>query len=509
MKFTFPFCYTPRPEIVSAARRLTARIDADPALRAVFAEGKMLGVLMVETDFLYGFSGLAGGRNRIEGFVPPIYDLLDPEGHFKREEAAIVALNREIKDGSDGDRIVALKRERRERSVALQEWIFDQFEVLNARGERLTIAEVFARRGLVPPSGTGECAAPKLLQFAYLHGMKPLAFGEFWYGASPVGELRRPGSFYPSCTGKCGPLLDFMLEGLEVEPDPLARTWGLEMADQVGHDNSKSTSCPAPTHPSCPAPTGHLPAIPVLYEDEAILVVNKPSGILSVPGRTNPVSVPALLEKEHGVLYPCHRLDMDTSGLMVYAKTLKDQAELQRQFAGREVRKTYRARLIGPWSSPAPTVTSSPAPTVTSSPAPTGDLQTPALANPDTSRDLSPGAHGWIDLPIGPDWYDRPRQKVDREEGKRALTEYEILAVLPDGGIDVRFTPHTGRTHQLRVHAAHPEGLGRPIIGDRLYGGHGPETDTLHLRAEALSFRHPRSGAQMEFDLNHQPPSSS
>ena len=446
MKFTFPFCYTPRPEIVSAARRLTDRIDADPELQALFAEGKMLGVMMVETpdgrkDFLYGFSGLAGGRNRVEGFVPPIYDLLDPEGHFKREEAAIVALNREIKQCSDGERLSALKQERRERSVALQEWIFDQFEVLNARGERLTIAEVFARRGLVPPSGTGECAAPKLLQYAYLHSLKPLAFGECWYGASPAGELRRHGSFYPSCTGKCGPLLDFMLEGLEVEPDPLRS--------------------------SCPAPSGHLPAIPILYEDDAILVVDKPSGILSVPGRTNPVSVPALLEKEHGVLYPCHRLDMDTSGLMVYAKTLQDQAELQRQFAGREVRKTYRARLIADRTLPS----------------------------------LEVGAHGWIDLPIGPDWYDRPRQKVDKTDGKNAVTEYEILAVLPNGEIDVRFTPHTGRTHQLRVHAAHPEGLGRPILGDRLYGGHGPETDSLHLRADTLSFRHPRSGASLQFSL--------
>ena len=444
MKFTFPFCYTPRPEIVSAARRLTDRIDADPELQALFAEGKMLGVMMVETpdgrkDFLYGFSGLAGGRNRVEGFVPPIYDLLDPEGHFKREEAAIVALNREIKQCSDGERLSALKQERRERSVALQEWIFDQFEVLNARGQRLTIAEVFARRGLVPPSGTGECAAPKLLQYAYLHGLKPLAFGECWYGASPAGELRRHGSFYPSCTGKCGPLLDFMLEGLEVEPDPL-----FDKPDTMDKAD-----------------------IPVLFEDDAILVVDKPSGILSVPGRTNPVSVPALLEKEHGVLYPCHRLDMDTSGLMVYAKTLQDQAELQRQFAGREVRKTYRARLIADRTLPS----------------------------------LEVGAHGWIDLPIGPDWYDRPRQKVDKTDGKNAVTEYEILAVLPNGEIDVRFTPHTGRTHQLRVHAAHPEGLGRPILGDRLYGGHGPETDSLHLRADTLSFRHPRSGASLQFSL--------
>ena len=187
MAFTFPFCYSPRPEIVSAARRLAARIEANPGLRALFAEGKMLGVLEVErpdgsTDFLYGFSGLAGGRNRVEGFVPPIYDLLDPEGHFKQEEARIVAITRriqalkerlaqpeEVSPEQTADlqqQIADLKRERRDRSVALQEWIFDQFVVSNARGESLTIAEVFAREGLVPPGGTGECAAPKLLQFA-------------------------------------------------------------------------------------------------------------------------------------------------------------------------------------------------------------------------------------------------------------------------------------------------------------------------------------------------------
>ena len=415
-----------------------------------------------------------------------------------------------------------MKQERRERSIALQEWIFDAFIVHNARGESLSIAEVFARRGLVPPGGTGECAAPKLLEYAYRHGLRPLAMGEFWYGASPAGELRRPGSFYPSCTGKCGPLLDFMLEGLDVEPSPF-------LAVPKGWKGK----------------TG-APYIPILYEDDAILVIDKPSGLLSVPGRINPVSVVSLLNGEHGPLYPCHRLDMDTSGLMVYAKTPEDQAELQAQFAARSVRKTYRARLIAERSavaegvqmadqvghdasspaptgdlhaqemadqvghdekqgdvghdgsqggtkasSPAPDTASSPAPTITSSPAPTGDLHA-----------LHPGTHGWIDLPIAPDWYDRPRQKVDPRHGKQALTEYEILAVLPDGSLDVRFTPHTGRTHQLRVHAAHPEGLGRPILGDRLYGGHADApAGVLHLRADSLSFLHPRTGAPLRFTL--------
>ena len=573
---------------------MTGRIDADPELRALFAEGKMLGVLEVEkadgsTGFLYGFSGLAGGRNRIEGFVPPIFDLLDPDGHFKQEEARIVALTRQIQALSchaelpschaerpschaelseASHRLTALKLERRERSVALQEWIFDQFIVLNARGQRLSIAEVFAREGLVPPGGTGECAAPKLLQFAYLNGLKPIAMGEFWYGASPLGEIRRHGSFYPSCTGKCGPLLRFMLEGLEVEPDPLTAFSPTQVQNRRLGTPASTESSPAVQnrhiHTSTPIkpaaqvqnrhfytsvevestlavqnrhfctsePTESTPEvqnqrpctpIPIVYEDEALLVIDKPSGLLSVPGRNNPVSALSLLQKEHGPLYPCHRLDMDTSGLMVYAKTVEDQAAMQAQFASRQVRKTYRATLIAP-ASPAShnNIPSSPRPrnlTPTSSGAPTSSPALTPNSSATRPRDLTPGAHGWIDLPITPDWYDRPRQKVDKNQGKPARTEYEILAVHPDGKLEIRFTPHTGRTHQLRVHAAHPEGLDRPILGDRLYGGHTPadpepnyspshpqavlqDALPLHLRADTLSFRHPRTGAEINLALN-------
>jgi tRNA pseudouridine32 synthase/23S rRNA pseudouridine746 synthase len=296
--------------------------------------------------------------------------------------------------------------------------------------------------------------------------------GEFWYGASPIGEIRRHGSFYPSCTGKCGPLLRFMLEGLEVDPDPLAGFTGASTR-QDGVQNSPIRTPRALDYTPGVQNGPFCTPIPVVYEDEALLVIDKPSGLLSVPGRQNPVSAQSLLEQDHGPLYPCHRLDMDTSGLMVYAKTLEDQAAVQAQFAGRKVRKTYRATLIAP------------------QPAPDG---------PKSARDLSPGAHGWIDLPIAPDWYDRPRQKVDAQEGKHAVTEYEVLAAHPDGALEVRFIPHTGRTHQLRVHAAHPDGLGRPILGDRLYGGH-TQSDTLQLRADTLSFRHPRTGAQLNLTL--------
>ena len=382
----------------------------------------MLGVLKVEDeqgreDFLYAFSGTVGGRATLPGFVPPIYDLTAPDGYFRQREAEISAMP------SGPGRAAA--------SAELQGWIFDQYRVSNARGETLTIREVFARRGLVPPGGTGDCAAPKLLQYAYNHHLTPLAMGEFWYGASPASEVREQGRFYPSCTGKCGPLLSFMLEGLDVEPNPLDREFTTDREPEM------------------------------LYEDDSILVVCKPAGMLSVPGRTRAKSLLDWLRERFGEVHSCHRLDMDTSGVMVFARHLAAKSELERQFAGREVTKTYRARL--------------------------------AAGN----KPFDHARKGTIALPLCLDYYDRPRQMVDREHGKLAVTEYEVLEFLPNGEIDVRFTPKTGRTHQLRVHAAHAEGLGRPIKGDRLYGS--PEGGRLWLHAEKLAFRHPETGEKMSF----------
>ena len=435
-RFTYPFCYTPDPEISGAAGRLIARIDACPELRNLFKEGKMMGVLMVEEaegrkDFLYGFSGLAGGRSVVEGFVPPIFDLTDPDGHFKKEEAEISGMNRRIRESDDPMVISALKAERKERSVALQEWLFRQYVVLNARGERKTILEIFAERGLTPPGGTGDCAAPKLLQYAYLHGLRPLAMGEFWYGDSPLHEVRRQGCFYPSCTGKCGPLLAYMLQGLDVEPNPL------------------DVDSPFPEE-----------EFKILYEDDDIIVADKPSGMLAVPGRTLKVSLQERLQRRAGPgtdIRACHRLDMDTSGLMVFAKGADCLAVLQQQFERHEVEKSYIARLC------------------------------PGKPLAESGR---------ISLPLMLDYDDRPRQMVDFQEGKQAVTDWELLRTLPGGEALVRFTPLTGRTHQLRVHAAHPLGLGRPIAGDRLYGG-GPGRLCLH--AAALSFTHPRSGQRLSF----------
>ena len=414
--FTYPFRYAPSPETVEAAKALTARIDASQRLRNIFSEGKMLGVLLTDHGVLNAFSGLAGGLSVLEGFVPPIFDYGVPDGYFRRREAEISAM-------PDG---LAKGRE----SARLQDWLFSRYEVLNARGEQLSVKRIFARRGLVPPGGTGDCAAPKLLQYAYLHGMKPLAMGEFWYGASHSSEVREHGHFYPACFGKCGPLLSFMMEGLDVEPNPLDREY-----------------------------EGREPA--VLHADNSIIVVDKPAGMLSVPGRNGVGSLLDWLAERYGEVHSCHRLDMDTSGIMVYARNIPCKAALEAQFAGREVSKTYRARLSA-GSSP-----------------------------------FRRSASGTIALPLSPDYYDRPRQIVDMSSGKPAISEYKILEMLPDGEIDIVFHPLTGRTHQLRVHAAHPSGLGRPIKGDLLYGG--TPADRLYLHAESLGFTHPTSGEKLTF----------
>ena len=432
--FTYPFRYIPDPLVVQAANNLIDTIDHDACLRPLFNEGKMLGVLMVEDkngriDYLYGFSGLAGGLSHVDGFVPPIFDLQDPDGYFKKKEAEISALNKRIKEPHDSEETADLKAVRKKMSNDLQEWIFSQYIVSNALGQRKTIQEVFAERGLVPPGGTGDCAAPKLLQYAYDNGLKPLAMGEFWYGASPAGEVRSQGKFYPSCTGKCGPLLAFMLQGLEVEANPLDKA-----------DSEKET---------------------VIFEDNDIIVVNKPSGMLAVPGKTLKKSLQERLrEQRQADIRSCHRLDMDTSGLMVFAKGAENQAIVQQQFEKREVSKTYIARLTAP-----------------------------AEAKP-----LPPG--GRIILPLMLDYYDRPRQMVDFEQGKQAVTDWEVLQTLPDGRTDVRFIPLTGRTHQLRVHSAHPLGLGRPIQGDVLYGG---GEGRLCLHAATLKFTHPRTGERLKY----------
>ena len=324
--------------------------------------------------------------------------------------------------------IAALKLQRKQMSDALQRWIFKQFSMLNALGERRTLTEIFAETTMgIPPSGAGECCAPKLLQYAYDHGLKPLCMGEFWWGESPVGEIRHHRHFYPSCSSKCKPILGHMLKGLDVDDDPLLRNWEGE--------------------------------IETIYEDEWLAVINKPAGLLTTPGRNNMPSLWSIMgERWPDASGPIivHRLDMATSGLLVLAKNKDIHQQLQQQFEQRTVKKRYCALLDG----------------------------------------IPEKKEGEIRLPLIADITDRPRQKVDFENGKEAHTLYKVVETT-DGQALIHLYPITGRTHQLRVHCAHPNGLNIPITGDELYG---TRAQRLCLHAEYLEFTHPVSGKSICFE---------
>lgn len=474
-------------------------------------KGKMFGVLVVEnakrqTGFLAAYSGLLCGRADWDYFVPAVFDYLQPDGYFKQEETRISDINHQVmaieqsqqlkaaekaltdareamdteitaykaemdaakrrrdamrQTSADVDeealiresqfmkaelrrlrkrhtervgeceqllkalheKVNTLRRERHQRSDALQRWLFQQFMMMNAKGEQRNLLNIFEEYtdGL-PPAGAGECCAPRLLQYAYTHHLRPVSIAEFWWGQSPVGEVRRHLTYYPACRGKCLPILTFMLQGIDVEP----------------------------IHQEKP-----LDATPdIVYEDEWLMVVNKPAGMLSVPGKVEATSVWSFarehcLEAEGPMIV--HRLDMATSGLMVVAKTKEVHRLLQEQFLRREVQKTYFAVLDG------------------------------------RVADVIP-QKGTISLPLRPDFDDRPRQVVDPKHGKRAVTEYELVGEDEHGRTIVRLHPLTGRTHQLRVHCAHPQGLNCPILGDTLYGH---PADRLHLHAAEITFLHP------------------
>lgn len=381
--------------------------------------------------------------------------------------------------------IKEMKRHRAVLSDELQKWIFEQYIVHDALGKSSTIWDIFAGQGLTPPGGTGDCAAPKLLNHAFINGLEPVAMGEFWYGKSPETAVRVHGHFYPSCTSKCGPLLDFMTKGL-------LRKGGLEKLN--------------PSHDKSWEPV-------VIYEDEWIAVVVKPAGMPSVPGLDGRVSVLEWLNSDERrsvfdqpVTYEAvHRLDMDTSGIMVFAKSAEAAVNLRRQFEMHTVRKTYMARL-----------------------APETCITDSGFKQPEAVLPLKDGEKGQIEIPLSPDYDERPRQKADTAQGKAALTEYEVVSVNSDGTTDVLFHPVTGRTHQLRVHSAHPLGLGRPILGDLLYGGYSIYSDQtaeqeaepahipdsscitpaykarrLHLHALSITFRHLSSGEEVFFSSKY------
>lgn len=440
---------------MAAADEVRAYLAAHPTLLAAAEEGKMFGVLVVEVSdgtpaFLAAYSGELAGDNKWPWFVPPIYDLLHPDSYFQEEEARITAINRRIAENDSAE----LRAERKRRSQALQEWLFRQYRVLNAEGREADFIDIFAdyrttfgRGSQWPPSGTGECCAPKLLQTAYRLGLRPLAMAEFWVGRSPKDELRIDGHYYPACSGRCRPLLHHMLAGLEVEDNPLiARQRELAEGLTILHTEHDAAGQPL------------------------FAVVVKPSGLLSVPG--NEPDVPNVLD-EMLRRYPdatgpliVHRLDMDTSGLMVVALTDAVYHTLQQQFVTHRVTKRYVARL-------APL-----------SPPDGGEAHT-SCRTPLTSQS------GTITLPLCPNPYDRPRQMVSSEWGRRAVTRWEA-----DGPDRVLLYPETGRTHQLRVHCAHPDGLGRPIVGDALYG---TAAERLCLHADTLAFDHPLTGERLTF----------
>lgn len=522
-RFTYPFNYTPHPLCVLAAEEVKAYISTQKEWQEELAPGKMFGVLIVQPQeeepspigYLAAFSGNLAGKNLHPYFVPPVYDLLQPQGFFKIEEEQISAINariselevnphylhlkeklnaeteqanleltqakeklkaakeeRELRRNSSPalseeeqailiresqyqkaefkrlergwkERIKTLekeiatfetetdklKTERKKRSAALQQKLFEQFRMLNARGEIKDLCTIFEQTvHKTPPAGAGECALPKLLQYAYLHQLKPLAMAEFWWGNSPKTEVRHHGYYYPSCKGKCEPILQHMLQGLKVDKNPLSAN---------AHKKEE---------------------LEIVFENEWLVVVNKPSGMLSVPGKEEEADsvyhrVKARYPEATGPMI-VHRLDMATSGLLLVAKTKEVHQHLQEQFMNRSIKKRYVALLDR------------------------------------SEQNGLPEETGTINLPLCLNPLDRPRQMVSEKYGKPAVTEYRILNY-SDKYIRIAFYPLTGRTHQLRVHAAHHQGLNCPILGDELYG---KKADRLYLHAEYLEFRHPVYG---------------
>lgn len=442
-----PFTLPPHPRAQKAALDLIERVHAYMAAHPeseLHRQGKMFGVLVCKGErlkvigdsYLAAFSAMLDGSYYHEGFVPPVLTSEGiPVGHSREE------------------------------SQRLQRLLFANYRLLNGIGESKNLLEIFADEKPIlqpeeffskssiinhkssmsealPPSGAGECCAPKLLQYAFSHGLEPLAMAEFWIGAPSKTEVRQEGVFYPPCSGKCVPILRHMLQGVKVEPTPA------EKRSQVLCEQ-----------------------IEVLYEDEWLMVVNKPSGLLSVPGKNDELSVESYLNHQSSIINhksqttfvrAVHRLDQDTSGLLVLAKTPEVYKTLQAYFQRRDILKRYEA-LLRP---------------------------------NDQSSLVYHQSEGEISLPLLPNPYDRPRQMVDREHGKPAITRYKVRERREDGTVLVDFYPLTGRTHQLRVHAAHPDGLNAPIVGDRLYGQSG---ERLMLHAAEIRFIHPVNGQEMHF----------
>lgn len=548
--------YEPHPLCIQACREVQEMLARREDWQEEIARGKMFGVLIVEnvktdTDvqkrgypaadseapkwgYLAAYSGQIGGRSDWEDFVPAVFDYLQPDGYFKTHEAEISRINQSISHLEKDERmkeartlirqlqeerkrniaayqekmkeakakrnsrreagnlseaeeaemiresqfmkaelrrlkkslsektaletefddyqenILRLKQLRKQLSDALQQWLFSQFRMLNQEGESKDLLEIFRDEALkeypqaaiatsriaalkmVPPAGSGECCEPKLLQYAYQHGYKPLQMAMFWWGESPKEEIRHHLQFYPACNGKCKPILHWMLPASTFEPEAI----NLSIYDKVE----------------------------TLYEDREIAVIHKPEGLLSVPGKdAAQPSVYALMRRKYpeatGPLI-VHRLDMATSGLMIIAKTEFAYHRLQKEFLNHRVQKKYIA----------------------------------IISEKEISGKEIP-EKGIISLPLLPDYLNRPRQIVNHEQGKEAITEYEILERIDGSHLRIALYPKTGRTHQLRVHCAHQEGLNAPILGDPLYGNE--KAARLHLHAEEITFEHPLTGKKI------------
>ncbi len=532
---SFPFYYEPHPIAKFAAQKVqNTLINQDFQHNFGFNQntevnpiGKMFGVLVVLNEngklgYLKAFSGKLGDSNQHEGFVPPVFDILSKNSFFKKEGKILNALNEKIealeihKDlgeirqklaelehsfektlnqiketirinkinrasirnelliNSDinasntlnilneqsrqeqlelkrmkmgfkiqktemEDRIKvwtheidSLKSERKERSSALQKKLFDAYYFLNAEGEKRSLLSIFSdATDPIPPAGAGECAAPKLFQYAFSNNYKPIAMAEFWWGASPLSEIRKHGHYYPACRGKCEPILNHMLTGLKIEPSPF-------LLQQENY-----------------------PIIDIIYKDDDIILLNKPHEFLSVPGKVSQYSVYNYIKLKYpnatGPLI-VHRLDMSTSGIIILALNKDAHKNLQKQFLKHKIQKKYIAILDGK-----------------------------------LERE-----NGIIDLPLRLDINDRPRQLVCHEHGKRSITKFEVIERSPDG-TRILFIPITGRTHQLRVHAAHVKGLNLAIKGDDLYG---IKDKRLYLHAAEITFQHPKNKTEMHFQCN-------
>lgn len=532
-KFTFPFYHEPHPIAVIAAQQLQDYLETrtnwmhDFGIKDPDGEGtmgKMFGVLVVENEageigFLSAFSGKLVEKEDLEKFVPTLFDSV-PGGEFynigeqelmkmtdeidrleddaeykelqkivanekaiadkemvdlrattiaarkvrkaRRKEGKVIlspseyeVLEGELSRESVGrkyvlrnteaelnqallviskpltiltDHIVDLKAKRKARSVRLQQQLFQHYQFLNINGQRKDLTDLF--QGIPISSGAGECAAPKLLQYAFMNDLRPVCITEFWWGKSPASAVRYHKNHYPACTGKCKPILAHMLDGMLVDDNPML------------------------TNPALGK------ELPTIFEDDEVVVVNKPAEFLSVPGKTIHDSVQTrMLAKYPEATGPMtiHRLDMSTSGILILAKTKDSHKLLQGQFAKRKVKKRYLAVLDG----------------------------------------VVEGDSGQINLPLRVDLDNRPHQIICYEHGKSAVTNWEVIE-RSENRTKVYFYPITGRTHQLRVHAAHPRGLGCPIVGDDLYG---VKANRLHLHAQRLEFEHPVSKEQVVIEV--------